>query len=204
MTAVRANGGEFPIELTLTRSLDDGLPGFTACICDITERKLAEAILRRSETRFRQLVEGVDYYAIHLLDPHGRVLTWNAGVERIDGYRARDIVGRRFHRFYTPEDVARGRPEQALSTAGAEGSFVDEGWSGRKDGSDYWASVVLTALRHETGALFGFSRIGCDHSRRKEAENEAARLTIELEARLRERTAELQAAMKLLQQAQQP
>jgi PAS domain S-box-containing protein len=202
MTAMRAKGGEFPIELALIRVLDHRLVSFTVCIRDITERKRAEDILRKSEERFRLLVESVKDYAIYLLDPHGRVLTWNAGVEHIEGYRARDIVGRRFNRLYTPDDIALGKPEQALATAGAEGHYNHEGWSMRKDGSRYWASVVLTALRYENGTLFGYSRIGCDHTKHKEAEVEAAKLTTALESHLRERTAELQAAKRLLQQAQ--
>jgi two-component system cell cycle sensor histidine kinase/response regulator CckA len=202
MTAMRATGGEFPIELALMRVLDHGLFSFTVCIRDITERKRAEDILRKSEERFRMLVESVEDYAIYLLDPHGRVLTWNAGVEHIEGYRARDIIGRRFNRLYTPEDIALGKPEQALATAGAEGHYSHEGWSVRKDGSRYWASVVLTALRYENGTLLGYSRIGCDHTKLKEAEIEAAKLTVALQSHLRERTAELQAAMQLLQQAQ--
>ena len=202
MTAVRANGGEFPIELTLTRARDRGPPFFTACIRDITERKRAEAILRKSEERFRVLVESVEDYAIHLLDPRGRILTWNAGAERIEGYRARDIIGRRFNRLYTPDDIARGKPEQALVTAGAEGRYSDEGWSVRMDGSQYWASVVLTALRDDHGVLFGFSRIGRDRTKRREAEIQAGRLTAELESQLRELTAELQAATQLLRKAE--
>ena len=201
MTAQRAHGGEFPIELTITPTMDHGTPLLTLCIRDITERRLAEEIMHKSEERFRMLIEGVDDYAIHLLDTHGRVLTWNAGVERIDGYRARDIIGRRFSRLYTPEDIALGKPEQALIMAGADGHYSQEGWSVRKDGSRFWASIVLTALRYENGVLFGFSRIGCDHTKRKEAEAEAARFTTALESELRERTAELQAARQLLREA---
>ncbi len=201
MTAVRANGGEFPVELTLSRTLACGLPAFTLCIRDMTERKVAEAALRRSEERFRMLVESVEDYAIQLLDPAGRILTSNAGVERIDGYRARDIIGRRFNRLYTPADIALGRPEQALVTAGADGRYSHECWSVRRDGTCYWASVVFTALRFENGALFGYSRIGRDCTKDKEAETKAAALTVALEARLRERTAELQAATRLLDEA---
>ena len=200
--AMRANGGNFPVELTLMRALDNGEPSFTACIRDITERKKAETVLAKSEERFRMLVESVQDYSIHLLDPRGRILTWNAGVERIDGYRARDIIGRRFNRLYTPDDIARGKPEQALSTAGADGRYSHEGWSVRKDGSRYWASIVLTALRHANGTLFGYSRIGRDRTKRYEAEIEAGRLTAALENELRERTAGLQEAMRLLELAQ--
>jgi len=198
MTALRASGGEFTVELTLARAAELGPMAFTVHVRDVTERKLEETILRKSEERFRLLIEGVEEYAIHLLDPRGRVLTWNAGVERIDGYRARDIIGRRFSRLYTPEDVARGKPEQALMLAGANGHCSQEGWGQRKDGTRYWASVVLTALRSKGGELFGFSRIGCDHTKRREAEIEAARLTKELKAHLQKRTAELQAARQRL------
>jgi len=201
MTAVRANGASFPMELTLTRSLDHEALSFTACIRDITERKQAEGVLRKSEERFRRLVEGVEDYAIHLLDPRGRVLTWNAGVERIEGYLARDIIGRRFNRFYIPEDIARGVPEHALATAGAEGRYRYEGWSVRKDGTRYWACVVLTALRHEDGVLFGYARIGRDRTQGKDAELETARVIAQLEGELRERAAELQTATRLLQDA---
>ncbi|HZP61581.1 MAG TPA: PAS domain S-box protein [Opitutaceae bacterium] len=202
MTALRANGGEFPIELTLTRALDHGPPCFTACIRDITERKRTECTLRKSEERFRLLVESVEDYAIYLLDLRGRILTWNAGAERIEGYRARDIIGRRFNRLYTPDDIARGKPQQALVMAAAEGRYSDEGWSMRQDGSRYWASILLTALRDEHGVLFGYSRIGRDRTRRREVEIEAGRLTAELENRLRERTAELHVAMQLLRQSE--
>jgi PAS domain S-box-containing protein len=184
LTVLRANGSRFPIELTLTQGLAPGPPVVTARIHDITERKHTEDVLHRSAERFRLLVEGVDYYAIYLIDPHGRVLTWNAGSERLDGYRARDIIGRNFHRFYTTDDVALGKPELAMNIAAAKGRYISEDWSVRKDGSRYWASVVLTALRRSGGTLYGFSRIGCDHTQRKNAEIEAVWLTRNLESNL--------------------
>jgi PAS domain S-box-containing protein len=161
-TGFRSNGGSFPMELTLIQSVDRGEPSVLACIRDLTEHDRKQDLLRKSEERFRRLVEGVQDYAIHLLDPRGRVMTWNAGVERIEGYRARDIIGRRFNRFYTPEDIARGVPEHALATAGSMGRYRHEGWGVRNDGSHYWASVVLTALYHGNGSIFGYSRVGRD------------------------------------------
>jgi PAS domain S-box-containing protein len=192
--AMRANGAEFPVELTITRIPGDGPPVFTSFIRDITERRRTEEALRKSEERFRLLVEGVEDYAIYMLDTHGRITTWNAGSQRIMGYRAQEIIGRRFHRFYTSDDVERKKPDQALTVATAEGRFQDERWQVRKDGTQYWASFVITALRDENGKLTGFSTIARDITKRKQAEDEIRRLNTELEQRVQERTAELQAA----------
>ena len=192
--AMRANGAEFPVELTVTKIPGEGPPVFTSFIRDITDRRRTEEALRKSEERFRLLVEGVEDYAIYMLDTHGRITTWNAGAERIEGYRAQEIIGRRFHRFYTTEDAERKKPDQALAVATAEGRFHDERWQVRKDGTHYWASFVITALRDESGKLTGFSAIARDVTTRKHAEDEIRRLNTELEARVEERTAELQAA----------
>lgn len=192
--AMRANGAEFPVELSVTRIPGDGPSAFISFIRDITDRRRTEEALRKSEERFRLLVEGVEDYAIYMLDTHGRITTWNAGAERIEGYRAQEIIGRRFHRFYTPEDVERKKPDQALAVATAEGRFQDERWQVRKDGTHYWASFVITALRDENGKLTGFSTIARDITKRKQAEDEIRRLNAELERRVQERTAELQAA----------
>jgi PAS domain S-box-containing protein len=194
MMALRANGAEFPVELTVTKIPGDGPPVFTSFVRDITERRRTEEALRKSEERFRLLVEGVEDYAIYMLDTHGRITTWNAGAERIEGYRAQEIIGRRFHRFYTPEDVERKKPDQVLAVATAEGRFQDERWQVRKDGSQFWASFVITALRDENGKLTGFSTIARDITKRKHAEDEIRRLNTELERRVQDRTAELQAA----------
>jgi PAS domain S-box-containing protein len=115
--------------------------------------------LSRSEERFRLLVSAVVDYAIFMLDPDGIVTTWNEGAQRIKGYSADEIIGRHFSAFYTPEDQARGKPQRALSIAAREGHFQDEGWRIRMDGSRFWASVVITALRDETGKLRGYGKV---------------------------------------------
>ncbi len=194
MSAIRANGAEFPVEIAITQISGEGPSTFTGFIRDITGRRRAETALRRSEERFRLLVEGVEDYAIYMLDTHGRVVTWNTGAERIEGHRMQEIVGRKFGRFYQPEDCERGKPEEALAVATAEGRFQDECWQVRKDGSRYWATIVITALRDEGGKLSGFSVITRDISRWKAAEDEIHKLNTNLERRVDERTAELQEA----------
>ena len=131
--------------------------------------------LRRSEERFRLLVEGVRDYAIFMLDAEGRVTTWNAGAERINGYEAREIMGRHFSVFYTEEDVARGHPETELRIAAAEGGYEEEALRNLKGGSRRWADVVITALRDEEGNLRGFSKVVRDITERKRAEAELRR-----------------------------
>ena len=123
--------------------------------------------LRQSEERFRLLVDSVRDYAIFMLDPAGHVLTWNAGAQRFKGYRADEIIGSHFSRFYPPEALARGLPAHELEVAREVGSFEDEGWRVRKDGSLFWANVVITAMRDETGALVGYSKVTRDLTQRR-------------------------------------
>jgi PAS domain S-box-containing protein len=126
--------------------------------------------LRQSEERFRLLVESVRDYAIFMLDPQGHVLTWNAGAERFKGYRAEEIVGSHFSRFYPPEALARGLPDTELEMAQRLGSFEDEGWRVRKDGSLFWANVVITAMRDATGELVGYAKVTRDLTQRRHHE----------------------------------
>ncbi len=147
--------------------------------------------LRQSEERFRLLVENVQDYAIFRLDPQGHVLSWNVGAERIKGYRAEEIVGQHIARFYSAEDVLQGKPDRELKAAAAEGRLEDEGWRVRKDGSRFWANVIITAVRDETGTLRGFAKVTRDLTERKRAEDALRRAHDELEQRVRERTAEL-------------
>ncbi len=130
-----------------------------------------------SEDDFRLLVEGIEDYAIFMLDPAGHVTTWNAGAERIKGYRAEEIIGQHFSRFYSRADVERGKPDDALRTAAARGRCEDEGWRLRKDGTRFWASVSITALRAPDGTLRGFSKITRDATDGRQASR--LRMTVE-------------------------
>jgi PAS domain S-box-containing protein len=135
-----------------------------------SKRKQSEMALRESEERFRLMVDGVRDYAIIMLDPEGRVTGWNAGAERIKGWRTAEIIGQHFSCFYPPEDRQRGKPRQILETAIAHGRREDEGWRARKDGSRFWANVVVTPVRDATGRLRGFSKVTRDLTARRQAE----------------------------------
>jgi PAS domain S-box-containing protein len=136
---------------------------------DALEVKVAERTeaLRKSELQFQQLVAGVTDCAIYMLDPNGYVTSWNPGAERIKGYTAQEIIGRHFSEFYTPEDRAIGKPAQALAIATRDGKFEAEAWRVRKDGTRFWASVLLDAIRHSSGTLIGFAKITRDMTERR-------------------------------------
>jgi PAS domain S-box-containing protein len=148
-----------------------------------------QEILRQSEERFRLLVEGVKDYAIFMLDPHGYITTWNEGARRIKGYEAEEIVGEHFSIFYTEEDVERAHPDEELRVAAAEGSYEEEGTRVRKDGSTFFASVLITALRDDEGELRGFAKVTRDITERKAAEERDRLLARERAAR--ERTTDI-------------
>jgi PAS domain S-box-containing protein len=152
-------------------------------------RKAAGATLMKTESgqqlaeheqvnRFRLLVESVKDYAIFILDPDGRVLTWNAGAERIKGYATSEIVGKHFSIFYSTDEVAAGKCERELAIARRDGRFEEEGWRLRKDGSRFWASVTITALRNQEHTLIGFAKVTRDLTERKAAEEEVRRFRL--------------------------
>jgi PAS domain S-box-containing protein len=147
-------------------------------------RRIQELLLE-SEERFRLLVEGVKDHAIFMLDADGHVTTWNSGARRIKGYEAEEIVGEHFSIFYTAEDIERGHPDEVLRVAAAEGSYEEEGIRVRKDGSTFWADVVVTALRDDAGTLRGFAKVTRDVSARKDAEERERLLAQEQGARER-------------------
>ena len=134
-----------------------------------------DAELESSEKSFRLLVESVSDYAIFMLDTEGRIASWNAGAQRIKGYRPEEIIGQSFERFYPPEKVAEGWPKEELRRAIAHGRMEDEGWRVRKDGSRFWASVVITALRDSKGRLQGFAKVTRDLTERRRQEEELRR-----------------------------
>jgi PAS domain S-box-containing protein len=137
---------------------------------DLSERKAAETELRRSEEQFRLLVEGVTDYAIYMLDPEGRVSSWNAGAQRIKGYAPDDIIGEHFSKFYTDEDRAADLPRLALEIAAREGRFEKEGWRLRKDGTRFWANVIIDAIRGSDGQLIGFAKVTRDITEKMESQ----------------------------------
>ena len=167
----RKDSSEFPIDIMLSTLQAEGESLALAVVRDVTQRKQAEDALRRSEEQFRSIVNSVEDYAIFLLDADGRITTWNPGAERIKGYRAEEIIGRDVDSFYTEEDIARDKPREALRLAASLGRYEDEGWRVRKDGSRFWADVVITAIRDKNGELLGFSKVTRDITVRKQTED---------------------------------
>jgi PAS domain S-box-containing protein len=158
---------------------------------DVTNRIQAERTVRESEERFRLLVEGVQEYAIFQLDPDGNVVSWNAGAHRLKGYDSAEIIGHHFSVFYPQEDLMSNKPREILTRAARQGQSEDEGWRVRKDGSRFWANVVVTALRDSKGNLLGFAKLTRDtteNRERAEAQTKAKEL---LELRVEQRTAVL-------------
>ncbi|HEX5426497.1 MAG TPA: PAS domain S-box protein [Candidatus Acidoferrales bacterium] len=191
----KKSGEIIEVEIKSYPLVFDGKQTRLVVALDVTARNKFEAALRLSEERFRLMVSGVKDYAILMLDPSGRVVSWNEGAQRIKGYQADEIIGQHFSRFYTDEDIQRGKPARELEIVAREGRLEDEGWRVRKDGSRFWANVVITALRDEAGELRGFGKVTRDMTERKKTE-EALKAS---EEEMRLRNAQLDAANKELE-----
>ena len=194
---IKKDGSKFWANVVITRLRDSTgkTVGFGKVTRDLTERKLAEDALRAGEENARLMYETVKDYAIISLDPLGYVTSWNEGASRIKGYAASEIIGKHFSKFYTEDDLVVGKAEYELREAAATGRFEDEGWRVRKDGTRFWANVVVTALYDRTtGKLRGFSKVTRDVTERKRAEDRLRMANEGLEKRVAERTAALSSA----------
>jgi PAS domain S-box-containing protein len=199
---IRKDGTKFWGSVILTALHDDkgGITGFSKITRDLTERKLVEdqlkrdsenlksvnEELRKSEERYHRMIAEVEDYAIILLNENGEIQNWNAGAEKIKGYKAEEIVGKNFRIFYQFEDQQTGLPESLINKAAATGKAAHEGWRVKKNGTRFWGSIVITALHNETGEVIGFSKVTRDLTDKKMAEERQQRYLLELEAQNRE------------------
>ncbi len=208
LVALRKDRTEFPIELTIARLQIEPLL-LTGFIRDISDRKQAESLLKnskkalektvtsqtselgKSEERFRLMVSAIKDYAIFMLDEAGHIITWNTGAENLKGYKASEIVGQHFSKFYPQKDILNRKPEFELQEATRVGRFEDEGYRLKKDGSLFWANVIITAVRNDEGKLIGFSKVTRDLSERKRYEDNLSYMRDQLALELKEKTNEL-------------
>jgi PAS domain S-box-containing protein len=178
---IRKDGSRFFATIVLEAIYEDGKQiGFAKITRDITERRTAELALSASESNFRLLVSGVTDYALYMLDPVGTVTNWNVGGQRIKGYTPDEIIGQHFSRFYTEADRASGKPARALEIARSTGRYEEEGWRVRKDGSFFWASVIIDPIRDDLGRFVGYAKITRDITERREAQQKLERVQRQL------------------------
>jgi len=182
---IRKDGTQFWAEVAIAALRDDEgrLVGYGKVTRDLTERKQTDEILRQSEERFRGMIESIEDYAIFMLDPSGHVVSWNRGAQRLKGYTEAEVIGQHFSIFYPPEDSANHLPERLLRRAAEEGRTEHEGWRVRKDGTRFWADVVITALHDHGGNLVGFVKVTRDLTERRRATEERIHLAQERSAR---------------------
>jgi PAS domain S-box-containing protein len=168
----RKNGERFWCHVVIDpiRETSGNLIGYAKVTRDLTERKVAEESLKQSEQQFRLLVDGVTDYALYMLDPTGVITNWNTGAQRIKGYTPQEIIGQHYSVFFSPDDQLKGEPQRGLDRAIAEGRFESQGWRIRKNGTQFWASVVLDPIRNDLGDLIGFAKITRDITDTMEAQ----------------------------------
>jgi formate hydrogenlyase transcriptional activator len=167
---LRKDGSEFPVDIMLKPLQTESGPAVVSFIRDVTEQREAQETLHLNDLRLRSIVESVSEYAIYMLDLEGHVLTWNRGAQRIKGYTADEVQGSHFSRFFTQEDAAHEHPAELLHQAAARGRVEEEGWRVRKDGSRFWANVVITAIHDSGGAVTGFAKVTRDVTGQKQAQ----------------------------------
>jgi PAS domain S-box-containing protein len=167
---LRKDGSEFPVDIMLKPMQTESGQVVLSFIRDATEQRAAQEAVRTNDQRLRSIVESIGEYAIYLLDRDGYVLTWNPGAERIKGYKADEVIGLHFSRFFTQEDQERGHPAELLRQARARDRVEEEAWRVRKDGSRFWANIVITAIRDSSGEITGFAKVTRDTTDRKRAE----------------------------------
>jgi len=169
---VRKDGSRFWAHVLIDPIISNAgeLVGFAKITRDLTERKKAQTAIRQSEEQFRLLVQSVVDYAIYMLDAEGNVASWNTGAQRLKGYSADEIIGQHYSRFYTEEERTQGIPDQNLHVAAAQGRFEKEGWRVRKDGSHFWANVVIDPIKDASGKVVGFAKVTRDFTERREAQ----------------------------------
>jgi PAS domain S-box-containing protein len=171
---LRKDGSGFWANVVITAAYDESGKhiGFSKITRDLTERKSAEEKLKRSEERYRLLVEQVEDYGIFMLDIEGNIVSWNEGAARINGYETSEILGKNFSVFYPREDIISQKPQRELEIAAKDGKYEEEGWRIRKNGNRFWANVVITAIYNDEGKLFGYAKVTRDLTERKKAETE--------------------------------
>ncbi|MGH9444008.1 MAG: PAS domain S-box protein, partial [Thermoanaerobaculia bacterium] len=183
---LRKDGTEIPVEISLSPLDTESGILISSAIRDITERKRLEKGLHEAQELVQTLEENVLDYSMFLLDPEGRIQTWNIGAERMNGYTASEAIGKHISSFYDPEDIASGKAQEGLRRAASEGRWKDEGWRVRKNGSRFWADVVVTAIPGKDGLVQGFAKITRDIDEKHAAEEKLSRQAAELEVANRE------------------
>jgi len=198
---LRKDGTEFWAAVTITalKNNDGEVTGYAKITRDITEKKIIERQLRESEERMRLLVDAVKDYAIFIVDLEGRIMSWNAGASRLNGYTFDEVIGKPLSIFYTEEALGAGYPHVELAATREKGQYQEEGIRKRKDGSTYWAHVTLTSLTDAKGKLRGFAKVTRDITERKKAEETLKNAHSLLEKRVEQRTSELLGAVESLQ-----